>query len=55
MKSPTTVKEVQILNGRLAVLNRFFSRSIHKCKLFFLAIKKNVVDFYWNDQCEAAF
>ena len=45
MKSSTTVKEVQILNDRLAVLNRFLSMSTDKCKSFFLAIKKNGVDF----------
>jgi len=43
MKSPTTIKDVQILNGRLAALNRFLSRSIDKCKPFFLVIKKNEV------------
>ena len=55
MKSPTTIKEVQILNGRLAALNCFLSRSIDKCKPFFLAIKKNGADFCWNNECEAAF
>ena len=56
MKSSTTVKEIQILNGRLVTLNRFLSRSTtNKYKTFFLAIKKNGADFYWNDQCEAAF
>ena len=41
MKSPTTVKEVQILNGHLAVLNQFLSRLADKCKPFFLVVKKN--------------
>ena len=45
MKYPTKVKEVQILNGRLAALNRFLSRSIDKCKPFFLSIKKNKANF----------
>ena len=48
MKSLTTIKEVQILNGRLDALNRFLSRSIDKCKPFFLDIKKNRVDFCLN-------
>ena len=52
MKSPTTVKEVQILNGRLAAFNRFLSRSMDKCKPFFLAIKKNEANFCCNDKCE---
>ena len=55
MKSPTTIKEVQILNGRLVALNYFLSISTDKCKPFFLAIKKNGADFFWNDQYEAAF
>ena len=40
MKSLTCVKEVQMLNERLAALNRFLSRSMDKCKSFFQAIKK---------------
>jgi len=36
-------------------LNRFLSRSADKYKPFFLAIKKNRVDFCWNNECEAAF
>jgi len=55
MKSPTTIKEVQIINGCLATLNRFLNRSTDKYKPFFFAIKKNGVDFYWNNECEAAF
>ena len=45
MKSPTCVKEVQMLNGCLAALNRFISRSTDKCKPFFQALKKNGADF----------
>jgi len=55
MKSPTTVMEVQILNSRLATLNRFLSKLTNKCKPFFLTIKKNGADLCWNDQWEAAF
>ena len=49
MKSMTTVKEVQILNGPLVALNRFLSRSFDKFKPHFLAIKKNEADFCWDD------
>ena len=35
MKSPTCVKEVQMLNGRLAAHNRFISRFTDKCMPFF--------------------
>ena len=55
MKSLTCVKKVQILSGRLAALNQFFSRSTNKCKPFFQAIKKNGTDFCWDEQCAAAF
>jgi len=55
MKSPTYVKEVQMLNGRLAALNRFLNCSMDKCKLFFQAINKNGVDFRRNENCEATF
>ena len=43
MKSPICIKRVQILNGCLAALNRFLSRSIDKCKPFFQVIKKNEI------------
>jgi len=44
-----------MLNRHLAVLNQFISRSTDKCKLFFQALKKNGVDFRWNEECETAF
>ena len=40
MKSLTCMKEVQMLNERLTVLNRFISRSTDKCMPFFQALKK---------------
>ena len=55
MRSPTCMKEVQMLNGRLAVLNRFISRSVDKCKPFFQEFKKNWGDFCWNEEYESAF
>jgi len=53
MKSPTYIKEVQMLNGSLAALNRFLSQSTDKCKPFFQAIK-NGANFHWKEY-EAAF
>ena len=50
MKSPTTIKKVQILNGLLVALNRFLSRSTDKCNPFFLAMKKNGAGFCWNEE-----
>jgi len=44
-----------MLNGCLAALNRFISRSTDKCKLFFQAMKKKAADFRWNEKCEVAF
>ena len=55
MRSPTYMKEDQMLNGRLAALNRFISRSTDKCKSFFQALKKNEADFGWNEECEMTF
>ena len=55
MKSPTTVKQVQSLTGRIAALNRFVSKSSVKCKEFFKAIKGASKDFIWTEECEAAF
>ena len=48
-------EEVQMLNGRLVALNRFISRFTDKYKPFFQALKKNEVDFHWNEECEIAF
>ena len=55
MKSPTCVKQVQSLTGRIAALNRFISKSSDRCKEFFAAIKKIGKDFVWTPECEEAF
>ena len=55
MKSPTCVKKVHMLNGHFVALNWFLSQSTDKCKSFFQAIKRNGVDFCWNEECEATF
>ena len=55
MRSPTYIKEVQMLNGHLATLNRFINQSTDKCKTFFQALKKKAADFCWNEECEVAF
>ena len=55
MRSPTNIKEVQSLTGRLATLDRFLSRSTDRCKPLFQAIKKSAGDFQWTLQCEEAF
>ncbi|XP_074346553.1 uncharacterized protein LOC141685345 [Apium graveolens] len=55
MKSPTNVKQVQSLTGRIAALNRFVSKSSDRCKEFFKAIKLAGKDFVWTSKCEEAF
>uniref|UniRef100_A0A2N9GDQ3 Uncharacterized protein n=1 Tax=Fagus sylvatica TaxID=28930 RepID=A0A2N9GDQ3_FAGSY len=52
MQPPKTTKEVQRLTGRVAVLNRFMSRSTDKCLPFFKTLKKT---FEWTDECQQAF
>ncbi|XP_074342063.1 uncharacterized protein LOC141679465 [Apium graveolens] len=55
MKSPTSVKQVQSLAGRIAVLNRFVSKSSDMCKEFFKEIKEMGKDFVWTPECEETF
>ncbi|XP_074323440.1 uncharacterized protein LOC141660358 [Apium graveolens] len=55
MKSPTNVKQVQSLTGRIATLNRFVSKSSDGCKEFFKAIKVAGKDFVLTPECEEAF
>ena len=52
LASPKTVKEVQSLNGKVAVLNRFVSRATDKCLPFFRTLKKS---FEWTTECQQAF
>ena len=54
MLSPSKMKEVQSLTGRVATLNRFISRATEKCLPFFDSLKgsKRVL---WDDKCEQAF
>ena len=52
MVSPKTVKEVQKLTGRIAMLNRFVSKAMDKCLPFFMTLKQA---FVWTDECEKAF
>ena len=52
MPSPSGIKEVQCLTGRIAALSRFVSRASDKCQPFFQVLKKA---FQWDDKCEEAF
>jgi len=54
MRSPTSVKEVQQLTGRMAALSRFVSARGEKGHPYFQCLKRNS-RFAWTDKCEAAF
>ena len=54
MRSPTSVKEVQQLTGRMATLSRFVSAGGEKGYPYFLCLKRNS-RFAWTDECETAF
>ncbi|KAL2241045.1 UNVERIFIED_CONTAM: Retrovirus-related Pol polyprotein from transposon [Sesamum indicum] len=54
LKSPTSIKEVQKLTGRIASLNRFISRFADR-NLHFFKILRKVKGFEWTDECEQAF
>ncbi|GKD76474.1 reverse transcriptase domain-containing protein, partial [Tanacetum coccineum] len=51
LPSPRTIKEVQSLNGKLASLNRFFSKSAEKSLPLFKTLKKCIKsDFHWTPE-----
>ena len=52
MPSPSGIKEVQRLTGRIAALSRFVSRASDKCQPFFQVLKKA---FQWDTKYEEAF
>ncbi|XP_026396952.1 uncharacterized protein LOC113291656 [Papaver somniferum] len=53
MPPPATIKDVQKLNGLIASLGRFFSRSSDKCDHFFNILKKGT-KFVWTEECDKA-
>ena len=54
MRSPTSVKEVQQLMGRMAALSRFVSAGGEKGHPYFQCLRRNS-RFAWTDECEVAF
>nr|KYP68865.1 Retrovirus-related Pol polyprotein from transposon 297 family [Cajanus cajan] len=54
MKSPSSVKEVQRLAGRIASLARFLPCMADKSRPIMSLLKK-ATKFKWNEECEAAF
>nr|GEU80153.1 hypothetical protein [Tanacetum cinerariifolium] len=57
LPSPRTIKGVQSLNGKLASLNRFLSKSAKKSLSLFKTLKKCIKksDFHWTSKVEQAF
>ncbi|GJZ98363.1 reverse transcriptase domain-containing protein [Tanacetum coccineum] len=57
LPSPGCLKDVQKLNGKLASLNRFLSKSAEKSLPFFKTLKKctKKIDFQWTQEAEVAF
>nr|GEW14698.1 reverse transcriptase domain-containing protein [Tanacetum cinerariifolium] len=57
LPSPRTIKEVQSLNGKLASLNRFLSKSAEKSLPLFKTLKKCIKksDFHWTSEAKQAF
>ncbi|GKA36579.1 reverse transcriptase domain-containing protein [Tanacetum coccineum] len=57
LPSPRCIKDVQKLNGKLASLNRFLSKSTERSLPFFKTLKKctKKSDFQWTQEAEAAF
>nr|GEX52410.1 reverse transcriptase domain-containing protein [Tanacetum cinerariifolium] len=57
LPSPRTIKEVQSLNGKLASLNRFLSKSAEKSLPLFQTLKNCIIksDFHWSAEVEQAF
>lgn len=51
IQSPINLKEVQKLTGRVAALNRFISRSLDECHLFYDVSRKNK-GFEWTEEHE---
>ena len=52
MLSPSNVKEIQRLTGRIAALSRFMSKTSDKCQPFFQVMRKA---FQWNAHCKETF
>jgi len=54
MKSPTSIKEVQQLTGRMASLSRFLSVGGAQGHPYFQCLKRNN-RFVWTSECEEEF
>ena len=52
MLSPSNIKDIQRLTGRIDALSRFVSKASDKCQPFFQVLKKA---FQWDAHCKEAF
>ncbi|XP_073131895.1 uncharacterized protein [Henckelia pumila] len=52
--SPSSVREVQRLTGRITALSRFIARSAHRSHPLFQVLRK-AQRFGWSEDCERAF
>ena len=59
MKSPSTLREMQSLSGKLAALNHFLAKSAEKSLPFFETLKnitkENKDEYKWTEAAEEAF
>nr|GEY36086.1 hypothetical protein [Tanacetum cinerariifolium] len=57
MPSPSNLKQMQRLTGKLAALNRFLSKEAEKAPPFLNTLKEctNKKDFHWTTEAEEAF
>ena len=53
IKPPKNLKEMQILAGMIASLNRFISKCSDKCRPLFKDLKKTKA-FEWTEECDSA-
>lgn len=55
LPEPRCVKDIQRLNGCIATLGRFMSKSAERCMPFFEALKLSGKTFQWNKSCAKAW
>ena len=54
LKPPSNPKEVQMLTRMLVALNRFISKFVDRCRLFYQLLRK-WRGFQWDEECEKDF
>ena len=54
LRPSSNPKEVQVLTGMLAALNRFISKFADRCRLFYQLLKE-WKGFQWDEKCDKAF